>query len=125
MIIVVGTLLGVTALSLVGSMGTRTGLPTMVLSRASFGVRGGKLPAVLNLGVLMGWSWIQALLAGITVNYAVETLTGFSSIPLFTILCQSIVVLLALFGHEGIERVEPIRINLSDSSLLSGVGECE
>jgi NCS1 family nucleobase:cation symporter-1 len=37
----------------------------------------------------------------------VETLTGFSSIPLFTILCQSIVVLLALFGHHGIERVEP------------------
>jgi NCS1 family nucleobase:cation symporter-1 len=37
----------------------------------------------------------------------VETLTGFSSIPLFTIVCQTIVVLLALFGHHGIERVEP------------------
>src|ERR671916_1904597 len=107
LIIVLGTLLGVTVLSLVGCIGTRTGLPTMVLSRGAFGVRGGKVPGVLNLVVLMGWSWVQALLAGIAVNYAVETLTGFSSIPLFTILCQSIVVLLALFGHHGIERVEP------------------
>jgi NCS1 family nucleobase:cation symporter-1 len=107
LIIVLGTLVGVTALSLVGCIGTRTGLPTMVLSRGAFGVRGGKVPGVLNLAVLMGWSWVQALLAGIAVNYAVETLTGFSSVALFTILCQSIVVLLALFGHEGIERVEP------------------
>jgi nucleobase:cation symporter-1, NCS1 family len=107
LIIVLGTLLGVTVLSLVGCIGTRTGLPTMVLSRGAFGVRGGKVPGVLNLAVLMGWSWVQALLAGIAVNYAVETLTGFSSVPLFTILCQSIVVLLALFGHHGIERVEP------------------
>ncbi len=106
-IILLGTLLGVTVLSLVGCIGTRTGLPTMVLTRGSFGVRGGTFPAVLNLGVLMGWSWVQALLAGIAVNSAVASLTGFSSVPLFTILCQSLVVFLALFGHQGIERVEP------------------
>jgi nucleobase:cation symporter-1, NCS1 family len=107
LIILLGTLLGVGVLALVGCIGTRTGLPTMVLTRASFGVRGGTFPALLNLAVLMGWSWVQALLAGIAVNSAVETLTGFSSVPLFTILCQSLVVLLALFGHQGIERVEP------------------
>ena len=107
LIILLGTLLGVTVLSLVGCIGTRTGLPTMVLTRGSFGIRGGTFPALLNLGVLMGWSWVQALLAGIAVNSAVQMLTGFSSIPLFTILCQSLVVFLALFGHQGIERVEP------------------
>src|SRR3712207_4318523 len=107
LIILLGTLLGVAALSLVGCIGTRTGLPTMVLTRGSFGVRGGTFPALLNLAVLMGSSWVQALLAGIAVNSAVEMLTGFSNVALFTVLCQSIVVLLALFGHEGIERVEP------------------
>jgi len=61
----------------------------------------------LNLAVLMGWSWVQALLAGIAVNSAVDSLTGFSNVVLFTVLCQSLVVLLALFGHQGIERVEP------------------
>jgi len=106
-VILLGTLVGVAVLALVGCMGTRTGLPTMVLTRGAFGVRGGKLPGVLNLAVLMGWSWVQALLAGIAVDYAVESLTGFSSVVLFTVLCQGVVVLLALFGHRGIERVEP------------------
>lgn len=107
LLILLGTSLGVTVLALVGCIGTRTGLPTMVLTRGSFGVRGGAFPAVLNLLVLMGWSWVQALLAGIAVNSAVESLTGFSNVVLFTVLCQGIVVMLALFGHEGIERVEP------------------
>jgi NCS1 family nucleobase:cation symporter-1 len=107
LIILLGTLLGVGVLALVGCIGTRTGLPTMVLTRASFGIRGGTFPALLNLVVLMGWSWVQALLAGIAVNSAVESLTGFSNVVLFTVLCQSIVVLLALFGHQGIEKVEP------------------
>ena len=107
LIILLGTLLGVGVLALVGCIGTRTGLPTMVLTRASFGIRGGTFPALLNLAVLMGWSWVQALLAGIAVNSAVDSLTGFSNVVLFTVLCQSLVVLLALFGHQGIERVEP------------------
>ena len=107
LIILLGTLLGVGVLALVGCVGTRTGLPTMVLTRASFGIRGGTFPALLNLAVLMGWSWVQALLAGIAVNSAVDSLTGFSNVVLFTVLCQSLVVLLALFGHQGIERVEP------------------
>jgi nucleobase:cation symporter-1, NCS1 family len=107
LIILLGTLLGVGVLALVGCIGTRTGLPTMVLTRGSFGVRGGTFPALLNLAVLMGWSWVQALLAGIAVNSAVESLTGFSNVVLFTVLCQGLVVLLALFGHQGIERVEP------------------
>src|SRR3712207_8596738 len=52
------------------------------------GIRGGTFPALLNLMVLMGWSWVQALLAGIAVNSAVESLTGFSNVVLFTVLCQ-------------------------------------
>lgn len=107
LVIVVGTLIGVTVLVLVGTIGTRTGLPTMLLTRGSFGRRGGHLPALFNLIVLMGWSWVQALLAGITLNYVVAGFTGFSSPVLFAVLCQTIVVVLALLGHSGIQRVEP------------------
>jgi nucleobase:cation symporter-1, NCS1 family len=107
MMIVLGTLIGVTVLVLVGTIGTRTGLPTMILTRGAFGRRGGHLPALFNLVVLMGWSWVQALLAGITLNYVVEDFTGFSSPVLFAVLCQTIVVVLALLGHAGIQRVEP------------------
>jgi purine-cytosine permease-like protein len=107
LVIVLGTLIGVTVLVLVGTIGTRTGLPTMILTRGAFGRRGGHLPAMFNLVILMGWSWVQALLAGITLNYVVEDFTGFSSPVLFAVLCQTMVVVLALLGHAGIQRVEP------------------
>ena len=125
LVIVLGTLIGVTVLVLVGTIGTRTGLPTMLLTRGSFGRRGGHLPALFNLVVLMGWSWVQALLAGITLNYVVDDFTGFSSPVLFAVLCQTIVVVLALLGHGGIQRVEPwlavVMLHRCGVRLLHGV----
>lgn len=105
--ILVGTLLGMIVLTLIGNIGTRTGLPTMAATRGAFGLRGSLLPVVANVIILMGWSWVQAMLAGVTINYLVASLTGFSSPILFSILCQSLVVCLAIFGHEGIAKVEP------------------
>jgi NCS1 family nucleobase:cation symporter-1 len=105
--IVLGTLIGGSVLVLVGNMGTRTGLATMSLTKGSFGLRGSFLPVAANVVTLMGWSWVQAMLAGVTVNFLVEQVTGFSSPILFSVLCQLLVVCLAIFGHAGIARVEP------------------
>lgn len=105
--IITGTLIGVLVLVLVGNMGTRTGLPTMALTRGAFGIRGSLLPAAANLIILMGWSWVQAMLAGVTVNFLVHEATGYSNPALFSAICQGIVVVLAIFGHTGISRVEP------------------
>ena len=105
--IVLGTIVGAIVLTMIGNIGTRTGLPTMAATRGAFGLRGSWLPVAANVVILMGWSWVQAMLAGITVNYLVESLTGFSSPILFAVLCQLLVVALAIFGHEGIAKVEP------------------
>ena len=105
--IVLGTLIGGSVLVLVGNMGTRTGLATMSLTKGSFGLRGSFLPVAANVITLMGWSWVQAMLAGVTVNFLVEQAIGFSSPVLFSVLCQLLVVCLAIFGHTGIARVEP------------------
>ncbi|MFB0836315.1 purine-cytosine permease family protein [Arthrobacter halodurans] len=106
-LIVAGTLIGAVVLVLIGNIGTRTGLPTMAITRGAFGTRGSLLPVAANVVVLMGWSWVQAMLAGVTVNYLVESATGYSNPILFSVLCQTLVVCLAVFGHEGIARVEP------------------
>lgn len=106
-IIVVGTLIGGSVLVLVGNMGTRTGMPTMSLTKGAFGLRGSFLPVAANVVILMGWSWVQAMLAGVTVNFLIEQATGFSNPVLFSVICQALVVALAIFGHEGIARVEP------------------
>jgi NCS1 family nucleobase:cation symporter-1 len=105
--ILLGTVIGGAVLVLVGNMGTRTGLPTMSLTKGSFGLRGSFLPVAANVIILMGWSWVQAMLAGVTVNFLVQQATGFSSPILFSVLCQLLVVCLAIFGHAGIARVEP------------------
>lgn len=105
-IVLVGSVIGAVGLALVGNMGTRIGLPTMVLSRGAFGIRGSNLPAAVNLVILVGWSWVQALLAGMSMNFAVEATFGYSNLALFTILCEVIVVLIVLRGHVGIERME-------------------
>lgn len=106
LIVLVGSGLGILPLVLVGLMGQRSGLTTMVLARGSYGIHGAKLPSLVNLLTLLAWSWIQALLAGMSLNYAVEATTGYSNLPLFTVLCETLVVLIALRGHLGIERVE-------------------
>lgn len=106
-LIVGGTVVGAAVLVLVGAIGTRTGLPTMALTRGPFGIRGSLLPVAANVIILMGWSWVQAMLAGLALNYVVASLTGFSSPVLFAVICQTIVVILAIFGHAGVARVEP------------------
>src|SRR5699024_2035006 len=105
--ILVGTLLGMIVLTLIGNIGTRTGLPTMAATRGAFGLRGSLLPVAANLIILMGWSWVQAMLAGVTVNFLVASLTGFSNPILFAVLCTSLVVCLCIFGHVAIAIVEP------------------
>ncbi len=105
--IIAGTLLGAIVLTLIGVMGVRTGLPTMSLTRGSFGLRGSIVPAIANVIVLMGWSWVQAMLAGISIDWLVAQATGYSNPAMWAAICQAIVVALAIFGHEGIARIEP------------------
>jgi NCS1 family nucleobase:cation symporter-1 len=106
-VIVLGTVMGTVVLTLIGNIGTRTGLATMAVTRGAFGPKGSWLPIAANVIILMGWSWVQAMLAGISVDYVVEQTTGFSNPILFSVLCQTLVVGLAILGHEGIEKAEP------------------
>lgn len=104
--IVIGSVIGAIPLALTGYIGTRTGLPTMVMTRASFGQKGAVLPALANTIVLIGWSWIQAYLAGLSLNYAVEYTFGYSNINLFVILTEVLVVAITIYGHRGVESIE-------------------
>lgn len=106
--IILGSLVGAIPLILTGNIGTRTGLPTMILMRGPFGHRGASLPAAANVIILIGWSWIQAYMGGLSLNYAVKFLTGYDNINLFVILLEIIVVLIAIYGHRGIEITENI-----------------
>ncbi|MFZ3578694.1 purine-cytosine permease family protein [Virgibacillus sp. DJP39] len=102
----VGSAIGAIPLSLMGRIGSRTGLPTMVISRGSFGQKGAILPAIANTIVLVGWSWIQAYMAGLSLDYAMNYIFGYSNINLFTILTQVLVVAVTIYGIRGIETTQ-------------------
>lgn len=104
--ILLGSAIGAIPLALTGKIGTRTGLSTMVMARAAFGQKGAILPAVVNTIVLIGWSWIQAYMAGLSLNYAVNHSTGYSNINLFVILTEGLVVVITIYGHRGVESIE-------------------
>ncbi|ADI26607.1 cytosine permease [Geobacillus sp. C56-T3] len=104
--IIVGSAIGAIPLALTGNIGIRTGLPTMVITRAAFGQKGAILPALVNTIILIGWSWIQAYMAGLSLNYAVHYATGYNNINLFVILTELLVVIITIFGHRGVERIE-------------------
>lgn len=104
--ILIGSALGAIPLALTGRIGTRTGLSTMVLTRAAFGQKGATLPAIVNTIILVGWSWIQAYMAGLSLNYAVSHATGYSNINLFVILTEILVVAITIYGHRGVESIE-------------------
>jgi len=108
MVILFGTLVGSIPLILMGNIGTRTGLPTMILTRGSFGQRGAALPSAVNTIILIGWTWIQAYMAGLSLDHAVTYMTGYSNINLFTIITEVLVVAITIYGHKGIESTEKI-----------------
>lgn len=108
LLVLVGSAVGIIPLVLIGLMGQQTGMTTMVLARGTFGRRGAMFPAWVNLLALIAWSWIQALLAGMSLDHAVSSLTGYSNVALFTVLCEGLVVLITLRGHLGIEKAEKL-----------------
>lgn len=119
LLVLLGSAIGIIPLVLIGLMGQQTGMTTMVLARGTFGRWGAVFPAWVNLFALIAWSWIQALLAGMSLDYAVSTITGYSNVALFTVICEGLVVLIALRGHLGIEKAEKLAAVLM--LLLSGV----
>ncbi|WP_458525970.1 purine-cytosine permease family protein [Onishia taeanensis] len=119
LLVLIGSAVGIIPLVLIGLMGQQTGMTTMVLARGTFGRLGAMFPAWVNLCALIAWSWIQALLAGMSLDYAVSSLTGYSNVALFTVLCEALVVMITLRGHLGIEKAEKLAATLM--LALSGV----
>jgi NCS1 family nucleobase:cation symporter-1 len=80
-----------------GHPGTRYGIPFPVLVRASFGVRGAQLPAVLRALVACGWFGIQCWFGGLGLWVTGSALAPSISVPDVTILGADLAPLLWFF----------------------------
>ena len=66
--ILLGHAVGNTLLSSIAYVGVRTGLPTMVISRASLGLKGSYLVSVLNYLQLIGWTAVMLIVGGLAMD---------------------------------------------------------
>ena len=72
--ILLGNLIVLVPMLLNAHAGARYGIPFPVLVRASFGVRGANIPAVLRALVACGWFGIQTWIGGQAINSMIEIL---------------------------------------------------
>jgi len=99
--------------------GRRSGQPTMIVSRATFGVRGNIVPAIIALVSRVFWGaallWLLAQAVASTLDTA--NLTGSLSTPQVVILCLGIAFVLALivafFGYSLLARFQLVVTVLS------------
>jgi len=64
LVILLGHFIGNIPMAFGGVIGSKTGLPTMVVVRPSFGIRGSYFATVLNLVQLVGWTGVMLWIGG-------------------------------------------------------------
>src|SRR6266566_6703673 len=77
--------------------GKRGSAPTMVLSRAAFGVRGNKLPTVISWLLTVGWETILMILATLAIATVFQRL-GWGGGTVTKVIALIVVVALTIFG---------------------------
>src|SRR2546426_9631250 len=82
--VVLGNIVVLVPIALNSYAGTRYGIPFPVLARASFGVLGANIPAILRALVACGWFGIQTWIGGWAIYKLVEAMwPGIATLPQF------------------------------------------
>ncbi len=110
--IIAGSFVGAMPLVLIGIIGQKTGLVTMVACRATFGPKGAIIPSVANAMTLIAWSWSQAALAGIALNEVSVRLIGFDNETIYILLTEAVVLVIALYAIKGVSLFEKVAMFL-------------
>ncbi|MGN6089935.1 MAG: purine-cytosine permease family protein [Actinomycetales bacterium] len=106
---VLGTVVSFLLVGFASLAGKRGSAPTMVLSRASFGVKGNALPAALSYLLLVGWETVLVSLATLATATVFDRL-GWGSGTLTKVVAflvvAVIVVAAGVLGFEAIMRIQ-------------------
>lgn len=96
--ILIGALIGNTLLGLAATIGSDTGVPTMVLLRPALGVRGSYLPSAVNVLQLIGWATFEIVVMALAADGITRALLGVSAPLLWTVIFAAITTAMAVFG---------------------------
>ncbi|MFK5635581.1 purine-cytosine permease family protein [Ornithinimicrobium sp. LYQ103] len=108
---VVGITLSFLACGIIAIAGKRGSAPTMVLSRAAFGVNGQKVPGVFSWLISMGWETFLAIMA-VLATATVFTQLGWSGGTTTQVLAcgviAALIVLASVAGYHTIMRLQSV-----------------
>ncbi len=107
--ILIGHLIGNTPLALGGLIGSRTGIPTMVGVRPSFGIRGSYFAALLNIIQLVGWTGVMLWIGG-QAAHSVFALPGVGFRG-WVIVAGIVTTIWALVGHRFWKWLQRIAVS--------------
>lgn len=106
-----GIIVSFALVGLIGVAGKRASAPTMVISRAAFGVRGNALPTFISYLTLVGWeivTVVTTVLAATTVFDRLGWAHGIVVEVLVFILVVTVVVVAGVFGFRLVTRYQAV-----------------
>lgn len=107
LLIVVGHIVGNFIMGLISIEGEKVGVPTMVLTRASLGIKGSILPSILNYLQLIGWTAIM-LIIGANAVKTIFPHSFFGNYYLWIIILGVLVTLWTYIGPKNWGSVEKV-----------------
>lgn len=108
---VVGVVVSFLLVGIIAIAGKRGSAPTMILSRAAFGVTGQKVPGVISWLVSIGWETFLAILAVLATSTIFERLGwggGTTTKVVAAIVVATLIVTASVMGYHVIMRMQSI-----------------
>jgi nucleobase:cation symporter-1, NCS1 family len=104
-----GVIVSFLIVGVISLAGRRAGAPTLVLSRAPFGVVGNALPTIVSYVTLVGFEIILTCLAALAAQTVLGRLgmrTGHATLAVAFVIIAALAVAVSLLGHATIQRVQ-------------------
>jgi nucleobase:cation symporter-1, NCS1 family len=109
LVMIVGTVLSFLLVGFISLAGKRANAPTLVVSRASFGVIGNGLPTLISYVSFLGWEILLTALAVLAAQSIMQRLgapSGDPTVAVAFVIVAGVTITLALLGHATITRVQ-------------------
>jgi NCS1 nucleoside transporter family len=103
LVIVLFNILGVLPVAFLSTLGPKTGLAQMPLTRFAFGLQGAKLPALFNALACIGWSAVNSIIGA---SLIVAWSAGKIPLPVALIFLAIVTTAVSVFGYFIVHRYE-------------------
>ena len=114
-VIIVFNVLGVLPVAILSTLGPKTGLAQMPLSRFAFGLQGAKLPALFNAFSCLGWNAVNVVIgSSLLVTWSGGWIPQWAALIFLTVATS----LVSVYGYFVVHRYE--RIAWLPMALLFG-----